>query len=101
MITCVLEYRIDWTKQAEFEQWCRMWLDLIPGFGGTHHGYFLPSEGHSDVALGMFSFPSLAEYEQYRTAAKTDPGALAADRFKEESGCIRSWDRRFFRPMLP
>lgn len=38
MITCVLEYRTDWTKQAEFEDWCRMWRELIPEFGGVHHG---------------------------------------------------------------
>jgi hypothetical protein len=101
MITCVLEYRIDWTKQAEFEAWCRMWLELIPEFGGVHHGYFLPSEGHSDVALGLFSFRSLSEYEDYRIKAKSHPGALSADQYKAGTGCVRSWDRRFFTPLFP
>ena len=81
--------------------WCEMWIALIPQFGGVHHGYFLPDEGHSDVALGLFSFSSLAEYEAYRFAAASHDGALAADRFKRETGCIRSWDRRFFKPLLP
>ena len=47
----------------------RCGLTLVPRFGGIHHGYFLPSEGASDVALAMFSFPSLAAYEQYRKDA--------------------------------
>jgi hypothetical protein len=47
-------------KLADFEAYGAMWLDLMPRFGGIHHGYFLPSEGTSDVALAMFSFPSLA-----------------------------------------
>lgn len=101
MITCVLEYRIDWTKQAEFEAWCRMWLELIPEFGGIHHGYFLPSEGHSDIALGLFSFRSLAEYEAYRIKAKSHLGALSADQYEAKTGCVRSWDRRFFTPLSP
>ena len=36
------------------------------------HGYFLPSEGESDVALAMFSLPSLAAYEQYRKDVGAD-----------------------------
>ncbi len=48
MITCVLEYRIDWAKNAEFEAWCRMWFKLIPEFGRVHHGYFLPAR---DIAM--------------------------------------------------
>jgi len=99
MITGALEYRIDWTKQAEFEAWCRMWLELIPEFGGIHHGYFLPSKGHSDVALGP-SFRSLTGYEAYRIKAKSHQGALSADQYKAETACGRSWDRTFFTPLL-
>ena len=64
MITCYLRYEVRLGKLAEFEAYAAMWLDLLPRFGGIHHGYFLPSEGASDVALAMFSFPSLAAYEQ-------------------------------------
>ena len=45
VITCHLRYIIDSSKVPEFEAYCRMWLKLIPKFGGTHHGYLLPSEG--------------------------------------------------------
>ena len=57
--------------------------------GGTHHGYFLPSEGDSDEAFALFSFPSLAAYEEYRTAATVDPECLEAYRFATETKCIR------------
>jgi hypothetical protein len=62
-----------------------MWLDLMPRFGGIHHGYFLPSEGESDVALAMFCFPSLAAYEQYRKDADTDPDVQKAIAFAKET----------------
>ena len=100
MITCFLEYRINPKKAAEFERYGRMWIKMIARFGGTHHGYFLPSEGHSHTALALFSFPSLADYEAYRTAAASDEEAQAAVRYMEETGCVESWDRRFFRPVL-
>jgi hypothetical protein len=51
MITCYLRYQVDPDKLADFEAYGAMWLDLMPRFGGIHHGYFLPSEGESDVAL--------------------------------------------------
>jgi NIPSNAP len=101
MITCLLEYRIDRAREAEFERWCRMWLRLIPKFGGVHHGYFLPSEGRSDLALGLFSFESFAEYERYRAAAARDDEALEATRFRDGSAGVLGWSRSFFRPVLP
>src|ERR1700710_2859341 len=72
MITCYLRYEVDPDKLADFEAYGAMWLDLMPRVGGIHHGYFLPSEGASDIALAVFSFPSLAAYEQYRKDAAAD-----------------------------
>jgi hypothetical protein len=46
----------------------RAWIQLVNKLGGTHHGYIMPSEGDSDEAFALFTFPSLAEYEVYRTA---------------------------------
>jgi len=100
MITCVLEYRIDRKREADFERWCRIWLRLIPKFGGVHHGYFLPSEGRSDLALGLFSFASLADYERYRAAAAGDDEAIAATQFRDETAGVLDWNRSFFRPVL-
>ena len=47
-------------------------------FGGQHHGYFLPSEGANNIALAMFTFPSLAEFERYRHDSMQDPECMAA-----------------------
>lgn len=101
MITCHIRYIIDAEKIAEFEQYCRMLLELLPRFGGTHHGYFLPSEGESDIALSIFSFPSFAAYEQYRTAAAADPDVAKATAFARQTKCFRRYERSFFRPVLP
>jgi hypothetical protein len=101
MITCYLRYRINPDKLAEFEAYAAMWLDLVPRFGGIHHGYFLPSEGESDVALAMFSFPSLAAYEQYRKDAAADPEVQKAVAFAKETRCFIRYERSFFRPLFP
>jgi hypothetical protein len=100
MITCFIRYRIDRSKTKEFEAYAKMWLGLIKRFGGQHHGYFLPSEGRSDEALCLFSFPSLAVYEEYRTKAADDEEAKAAVRYAEERGLLLEWERSFFRPVL-
>ncbi len=101
MITCYLRYEINPDKLADFEAYGAMWLDLIPRFDGIHHGYFLPSEGESDVALAMFSFPSLAAYEQYRKNASADPDVQKAIAFAKETRCFIRYERSFFRPLLP
>ena len=100
MITCHVQYVVDADKIDAFERYARMWLDLVPRFGGTHHGYFLPSEGSSDKALALFSFPSLAAYEEYRKLFGVDPDFVAADRIRDESGCVRRYERTFMRPLL-
>jgi hypothetical protein len=101
VITCYLRYVIKPDKIAEFEKYAVMWLDLLPRFGGVHHGYFLPSEGESDIALAMFSFPSLAAYEQYRKDAASDPDVQKAVAFAKETRCFARYERSFFRPVLP
>ncbi|WP_433089396.1 NIPSNAP family protein [Dactylosporangium sp. CA-052675] len=101
MITCVVEYVIDPAQIAAFEQFAHAWMELVDRHGGTHHGYFLPSEGASDKALALFSFPSLAAYEQYRTLFGVDPDFVAADRIRDESGCVLRYERTFMRPLLP
>jgi hypothetical protein len=101
MITCYLRYEVDPDKLADFEAYGAMWLDLMPRFGGIHHGYFLPSEGESDIALAMFSFPSLAAYEQYRKDAGADPEVQKAVAFAKATRCFIRYERTFFRPLLP
>lgn len=101
MITCVVDYTIDPEKIEQFERFARRWMELVDGHGGTHHGYFLPSEGASDKALALFSFPSLAAYEDYRKNFGVHPDFVAADRIRDESGCVIRYERTFMRPLLP
>lgn len=101
MITCYLEYQIDPYKRAEFKTYAEMWLPLIPRFGGTHHGYFLPKESASDLAVALFSFDSLAHYEAYRAESKNDPDCQAASKFADQTRCIIRLNRQFLDPVLP
>ena len=99
MITCCLRYTVDPFRLQEFEEYARQWLPLVARHGGVHHGYFLPSEGASDEALALFSFPSLAAYERYRTASETDPDVRAARDYWRETRCFLRYDRTFYRPV--
>ena len=101
MITCVVEYVIDPAKIEAFERFGRRWMELVDLHGGRHHGYFLPAEGASDRALALFSFPSLAAYEEYRGLFGVDPAFIEADRIRDESGCVLRYERTFMRPLLP
>ncbi|MEM8837945.1 MAG: NIPSNAP family protein, partial [Pseudomonadota bacterium] len=65
MITCTIRYVIDPYQIPEFEIYAKAWITLVTKFGGTHHGYFLPHEGANNIAFAMFSFESLAAYEDY------------------------------------
>lgn len=100
MITCHLRYVLDPSKLKEFEHYARIWIPLVRKFGGQHHGYLLPSEGASNIALASFSFPSLAAYETYRHQSFQDPDCQAAFRYAEETRCIISYERSFFRPVF-
>ena len=100
MITCYLRYTIDPYKLEEFEHYARLWIPIVERFGGTHHGYFLPDEGSNNIAVALFSFPSLADYEKYRRAAGEDAECQQAYAFAEESRCILSYERSFMRPVL-
>lgn len=100
MVTCYLRYVIDPFKLKEFEHYGKLWIPLVEKFGGQHHGYFLPSEGANDIALALFTFPSLAAYEIYRAASFEDPECQAAFRYAEATRCIVSYERSFFRPVF-
>ena len=100
MVTCYLRYVIDPQKLAEFETYARMWIPLVDKLGGKHHGYFLPHEGANDVALALFSFPSLAAYEAYRARAASDPECQAAMAYSKETRCFLRFERSFMRPVF-
>lgn len=100
MITCYLTYKINMYKVTEFETYAKMWIPLVERFGGQHHGYFLPKESKSDLAVALFSFPSLAAYEKYREDATRDHDCQAAYAYLEQTQCVVSFDRQFLRPIF-
>ncbi|MGI9365962.1 MAG: NIPSNAP family protein [Rhizobiaceae bacterium] len=99
MITCYVRYELNPDKINEFEKYARMWIPLVEKHGGNHHGYFLPHESANDLAVTLFSFPSLSAYEDYRIASKSDPECQEAFRFAANMNCIRRYDRQFLRPL--
>lgn len=100
MVTCYIRYIIDSNKMDAFEHYASLWIPLVNKFGGQHHGYFLPSEGVSNVALALFTFPSLAEYETYRKNSFQDAECIAAFDYAQKTQCVVSYERSFFRPMF-
>jgi hypothetical protein len=100
MVTIYLRYVLDTSKLKEFEHYGKLWIPLVEKFGGKHHGYFMPSEGASNIALALFTFDSLTSYETYRQRSFDDPQCQAAFRYAEETRCIVSYERSFFRPVF-
>jgi len=100
MVTCYLRYIIDPYKVDEFEEYAKMWITLVNNLGGTHHGYFLPHEGASNIAIALFSFPSLAAYEKYRENMQDDPECQKAFEFADKTRCIISYERSFMKPVF-
>jgi hypothetical protein len=71
-IACFIRYKIDPFQRAAFKTYAENWGRIIPRCGGHLIGYFLPYEGTNDIAWGLISFDSLADYEAYRTRLKDD-----------------------------
>jgi NIPSNAP len=100
MVTIYLRYVIDPFKLKEFEHYGKLWIPLVNRLGGVHHGYFLPSEGANNIALALFTFDSLTSYERYRKQSFSDSECQAAFKYAEETRCVVSYERSFFRPVL-
>lgn len=98
MVTCLLKYELKAGQEAAFETYGRHWITLVNRFGGQHLGYFLPSEGASDAAYALFTFPSLAAYETYRQQSAEDETCQAL--FRELPDLVQRYDRTFLRPVL-
>ena len=99
-ITCCIRYVLDPYKRDAFEEYARRWTGIIPKNGGDLIGYFMPHEGANNIALALFSFPSLTAYEEYRGKIPGDPECQAALDYAEETRCILSYERSFMRPVF-
>lgn len=101
MITCHVKYIIDPYQTREFEEYSAKWIEIVAAMGGIHHGYFLPAEGANNIAYCLFSFDSLARYEEYRLALPGNPECIELFRDANEKKFILSYERSFLRPLLP
>ena len=117
MITCFLRYTIEPEKSAEFEHYAQVWMRLIEKYGGTHHGYFMPlmpadappsasfsfpgigQTGPDNVAVALFSFPSVDAYDRYRREVKSDPECQAVTAHYQRTKCFTRYERTFMRPV--
>ncbi|HZD95199.1 MAG TPA: NIPSNAP family protein [Candidatus Sulfotelmatobacter sp.] len=94
-ITCVIRYEIDPFQRDEFRKYAENWGRIIPRCGGHLIGYFLPHEGTNNVAWGLIAFDSLASYETYRAALKSDQAALENFAMAQSKRLILREERNF------
>jgi len=114
LITCFIRYTLDPDKLADFEQYARTWMRLIEKYGGTHQGYFVPDQsppnaqfsfsdigedGPPNIAVALFSFPTIEAYEKYRRDVAGDPECVAETRHYEETRCFTKYERTFLKPL--
>ena len=97
MIACFIRYEIDPFKTDAFEAYARAWGQAIPRCGADLIGYFAPHEGSATTAYGVYTIPSLAEYEAYRARLKDDPAGRENFEFARREQFIRREDRLFLR----
>lgn len=118
MFTCCIRYNINPDKLVAFREYARAWISLINNYGGVHHGYFIPGtardnlptaafsfpglgiEGAPNVAVALFSFPSLEAYEHYRMAVSEDDFCKATTVKFNETKCFTRYERTFLVPMF-
>ena len=100
-VVCQIRYQIDPFKKAQFEEYSKNWLTIIPACGGELIGYFMPHEGTNDVAFAMIGFDSLAAYETYRAKLRGDAKAMENFHFAEREKLILREERVFLRPVKP
>ncbi len=118
MFTCVIRYRVEPGRLAEFRDYAHAWIALIRRYGGIHHGYFapgtdadrLPDPGFSfpglgvaapaDVAYALFSFPDVTAYDAYRAAVAQDDDCKAATAKFDAAPCFSGYERAFLVPIF-
>jgi len=99
-VTVFIRYQIDPFQRTQFEDYARKWLSIIPACGGDLLGYFMPHEGTNNIAFGLISFASLADYESYRARLRSHAEGRANFEFAEEHRFILAEERTFLRKVL-
>src|SRR5207237_10147871 len=87
-ITVFIRYQLDPFKRAQFEEYSKRWLTIIPTCGGDLIGYFMPHEGTNNIAFALITFESLAAYEAYRARLRQDTEGMANFQCAQEQKVI-------------
>jgi hypothetical protein len=98
MITCHLKYIIDPYQIPAFEAYGKLWIGLVNRMGGTHHGYFLPSEGANNVAYACSASPAWPPTSSTARRRKPIPSASPPSPWPPSSVFL-SYERSFLRPV--
>ena len=96
-VVCQIRYELDPFNLAQFEDYAKKWLTLIPANGGALIGYFMPNEGTNYEAWAMIGFDSLASYEVYRSKLRADAASRANFEFAQKEKFILREERRWLR----
>jgi len=96
-VTVFIRYQLDPFKRDKFERYARAWLTIIPKCGGRVDGYWMPHEGTNNIAYGLITFDSLADYEAYRARLRADDEGMQNFRFAESEQLIVAEERTFLR----
>ncbi|OAF14304.1 NIPSNAP domain-containing protein [Bradyrhizobium centrolobii] len=99
-VTVFIRYQLDPFKRAQFEEYSKRWLTIIPKCGGDLIGYFMPHEGTNNIAFALITFESLAAYEAYRARLRQDAEGMANFHFAEENKFILGEERTFLRKVV-
>lgn len=91
----MITYDIDPNRRELFAQYARNWGECIPRSSADLIGYFTPHEGCASTAYGIYSLPSLADYEAYRARLAADPLGRSNCEFAKREGFIRRESRLF------
>ena len=94
-VTCFIQYKIDPFQLDNFRAYAKNWGAIIPRCGGELIGYFMPYEGTNNVAYGLISFASLADYEEYRERLKSDQEGQKNFQYAQELKFIVDEQRTF------
>ncbi|WP_273187276.1 NIPSNAP family protein [Hyphomonas adhaerens] len=97
MITCFIRYEIDPFRKDAFEHYARQWGQAIPRCGADLIGYFAPHEGSATTAYGVYTLPSLADYEAYKQRLTSDPTGRENYEFAKRERFILKEDRIFLK----
>ncbi len=118
MFTCLIRYEVDLEKLDAFKAYAKAWIGLIEKYGGTHHGYFIPGDssdempeasfsfpglgrvGPANIAVALFSFPTLEAYEAYRSQVGQDEACIEVTARFNESKCFLRYERNFLKPIF-